>query len=102
MAQLPANAAAEAADGGRVVWFIRGLSGLDYKRTRKDAETLLPVYRLGRVIRFDPDRITAYLSTRERYCTDATLKPFDGIARVNGKASGYCSLAISGRQCPLA
>ena len=57
-----------------------------YKRTRKGAENPLPVYRLsGRAVRFDPDKISAYLSTRERYRNDATLKPFDEIARVNGK-----------------
>jgi integrase/predicted DNA-binding transcriptional regulator AlpA len=57
-----------------------------YKRTKKGAENPLPVYRLSRrAIRFDPDKISAYLSTRERYRTDATLKPFDEIARVNGK-----------------
>jgi hypothetical protein len=39
----------------------------------------------GRAVRFDPDKISAYLSIRERYRTDATLKPFDEIARVNGK-----------------
>jgi site-specific recombinase XerC len=57
-----------------------------YKRTRKGAENPLPVYCLsGRAVRFDPDKILAYLLTRERYRNDATLKPFDGIARVNGK-----------------
>jgi predicted DNA-binding transcriptional regulator AlpA len=57
-----------------------------YKRTKKGAENPLPVYRLGgRAVRFDPDKISAYLSIRERYRTDATLKPFDEIARVNGK-----------------
>ncbi len=60
-----------------------------YKRTRKDAETALPVYRLGRAVRFDPDRIAAYLSTRERYRNDATLKQFDGIAGSTERASGY-------------
>jgi len=57
-----------------------------YKRTQKCAESPLPVYRLSaRAVRFDPDKISTYLSSRERYRTDATLKPFDGIARVNRK-----------------
>src|ERR1700722_8904928 len=43
-----------------------------YKRTKKGAENPLPVYRLSkRAVRFDPDKIPAYLSTRERYRTDA-------------------------------
>ncbi len=57
-----------------------------YKRTQKGAENPLPVYRLsGRAIRFHADKILSYLLTRERHRIDATLKPFDGIARVNGK-----------------
>jgi integrase/predicted DNA-binding transcriptional regulator AlpA len=57
-----------------------------YKRTKKGAEDPLPVFRLSwRAVRFDPDKISSYLSTRERYRTDATLEPFDGIARVNRK-----------------
>lgn len=57
-----------------------------YKHTQKGAENPLPVYRLsGRAIRFDPNKILAYLSTREKHRTDATLEPFDEIARVNGK-----------------
>jgi integrase len=65
--------------------------GWVYTRTKKGAIDPLPVFRLsGRTIRFDPDKISAYLWTRERHRTDATLKPFDGIARVNGK--GKCIL----------
>jgi site-specific recombinase XerC/predicted DNA-binding transcriptional regulator AlpA len=62
-----------------------------YKRTKRGAEDPLPVFRLsGRAIRFDRDKISSYLWTRERYRTDATLDAFDGIARVNGK--GKCLL----------
>src|ERR1700730_3892142 len=65
--------------------------GWVYTRTKKGAIDPLPVFRLsGRGIRFDPDKISGYLWTRERHRTDATLKPFDGIARVNGK--GKCIL----------
>jgi hypothetical protein len=57
-----------------------------YKRTRGGGPDPLPVFRLsGRAVRFDPNKISAYLWTRERHRTDATLNPFDGIARVNGK-----------------
>jgi predicted DNA-binding transcriptional regulator AlpA len=57
-----------------------------YKRTKRGSADPLPVFRLGgRAIRFDPNKIAAYLLTRERHRTDATLNAFDGIARVNGK-----------------
>jgi excisionase family DNA binding protein len=56
-----------------------------YKRTQKGADNPLPCIHLGRSVRFNPDHVLAYLSTRTRGRADATLKPFDGIARVNGK-----------------
>jgi predicted DNA-binding transcriptional regulator AlpA len=57
-----------------------------YKRTRRDAEDPLPVFRLSlRAVRFDPDKISSYLRSHERHRNSASLRSFEEIARVNGK-----------------
>src|SRR5260370_23474199 len=46
----------------------------------------LPVVRIGeRAVRFDPDKISTYIRSRERHSPGASLKPFDGIVRANRK-----------------
>jgi integrase/predicted DNA-binding transcriptional regulator AlpA len=56
-----------------------------YKHVKKGARDPLPVVRLGRSLRFDPDKIALYLRSRERNRPDATLDSSDGIARVSRK-----------------
>src|SRR5260370_42340706 len=46
----------------------------------------LPVVRIGeRAVRFDPDKISTYIRSRERHSPSASLSSFDGIVRANRK-----------------
>jgi integrase len=46
----------------------------------------LPVVRIGeRTVRFDPDKISTYIHSRERHSPSASLRSFDGIVRANRK-----------------
>src|SRR5260370_40946238 len=46
----------------------------------------LPVVRIGeRSVRFDPDKISTYIRSRERHRPSARLGSFDGIVRANRK-----------------
>jgi hypothetical protein len=56
-----------------------------YKHSRKGCRDALPFVRLGRSLRFDPDKVALYLWSRERHRPDATLDSSDGIARVSRK-----------------
>lgn len=57
-----------------------------YQHTMEHARNPLPVVRLGeRAVRFDPDKISTYLRSRERHRPGATLALFDGIVRANRK-----------------
>ncbi|HVC48537.1 MAG TPA: tyrosine-type recombinase/integrase [Terracidiphilus sp.] len=57
-----------------------------YKHTKKGAKDPLPVVRFGRNgLRFDPDKISTYIRSRERHRPSVTLDSSDGIARVSGK-----------------
>ncbi len=57
-----------------------------YQHTMENAKNPLPVVRMGkRAVRFDPDKISTYLRSRERYRPGATLALFDGIVRANRK-----------------
>ena len=69
---------------------ISNLFGLSksfvYQHTIEGAKHPLPVVRIGeRAVRFDPDRISTYIRSRERHWPSARLGSFDGIARANRK-----------------
>jgi integrase len=60
--------------------------GWVYTRTKRGAADPLPVVRLGRRgIRFDPDKISTYIRSHERYRPSATLEAPSGCAPILGK-----------------
>jgi integrase/predicted DNA-binding transcriptional regulator AlpA len=53
-----------------------------YQHTMEGAKHPLPVVRIGeRAVRFDPDKISTYIRSRERHSPSASLRSFDGIVR---------------------
>jgi predicted DNA-binding transcriptional regulator AlpA len=57
-----------------------------YQHTMEGAKHPLPVVRIGeRAVRFDPDKISTYIRSRERHRPSARLGSFDGIVRANRK-----------------
>jgi integrase/predicted DNA-binding transcriptional regulator AlpA len=57
-----------------------------YQHTMEGAKHPLPVVRIGeRSVRFDPDKISTYIRSRERHRPSARLGSFDGIVRANRK-----------------
>jgi integrase/predicted DNA-binding transcriptional regulator AlpA len=57
-----------------------------YQHTMEGAKHPLPVVRIGdRSVRFDPDKISTYIRSRERHSPSASLSSFDGIVRANRK-----------------
>jgi excisionase family DNA binding protein len=57
-----------------------------YQHTMEGEKHPLPVVRIGeRSVRFDPDKISTYIRSRERHSPSASLSSFDGIVRANRK-----------------
>jgi integrase/predicted DNA-binding transcriptional regulator AlpA len=57
-----------------------------YQHTMEGAKHPLPVVRIGeRAVRFDTDKISTYIRSRERHSPGASLSSFDGIVRANRK-----------------
>jgi integrase/predicted DNA-binding transcriptional regulator AlpA len=57
-----------------------------YQHTMEGAKHPLPVVRIGeRAVRFDPDKISTYIRSRERHRPNARLGSFDGVVRANRK-----------------
>ncbi len=56
-----------------------------YKRTRATATSPLPCIRLGKLLRFPPERVRQYLESSQNLDSGGSVPATDGIARVNGR-----------------
>ena len=76
----------EAADGTRALQPVWALKILCLSAHDGRAKHPLPVVRIGeRAVRFDPDKISTYIRSRERHRPNARLGSFDGVVRANRK-----------------